>query len=309
MNEVPPINGLPTEGTPSAGGNGAAGSVRESPTPRAGTGEPHRARPMPMSSERYVALLEQLDLSRKEVHRARAKFPTNEHLLAALAEEVGELNHAFLEGEGKARIQAEARQVAAVALRIATEGTSEFGGFGEEPEGRASVVSESDLFEEEAAAPVMAAAREMKVVGTIGGAGAVAAPEKVEQRGYREPTLADHLYDVWPYIQKIRGQGFDMRREAGRSSSEIAKGLERIRLGASGRPLEALQIANRLAPLLVSAAGKQDGSALTGHVVRRALGSAMNQLVRDLDGSPKRYCLTVQSVGERLLWSWREVTG
>jgi NTP pyrophosphatase (non-canonical NTP hydrolase) len=62
----------------------------------------------------------------EEVMRARAKFPSNEHLLAALMEEVGELAKALLEGESVERIRAEAAQVACVAVRIIEEGDSDF---------------------------------------------------------------------------------------------------------------------------------------------------------------------------------------
>jgi hypothetical protein len=63
---------------------------------------------------------------RQEVGRARAKLPANKHLLAALMEEVGELAEALLKAEPKARIQAEALQVACVAIRIFEEGDSSF---------------------------------------------------------------------------------------------------------------------------------------------------------------------------------------
>lgn len=68
-----------------------------------------------------------------EVVFARRKFPNNAHMLAALTEEVGELARALLEGEGKARIRAEAIQVACVALRIATEGDADFQHASKEP--------------------------------------------------------------------------------------------------------------------------------------------------------------------------------
>ncbi len=66
-----------------------------------------------------------------EVNRARAKFPGNKHLLAALMEEVGELANALLEeeyGEGvsSADVYREAVQVAAMAMRIADEGEPGF---------------------------------------------------------------------------------------------------------------------------------------------------------------------------------------
>jgi Lar family restriction alleviation protein len=61
-----------------------------------------------------------------EIKSARAKHPGNAHLMAALMEEVGELAKAHLEDETHARIWAEAKQVACVAARIATEGDADF---------------------------------------------------------------------------------------------------------------------------------------------------------------------------------------
>lgn len=61
-----------------------------------------------------------------EINRARKLHPTNEHLLAALMEEVGELARALLEKDfDHARI--EAIQVATVAIRIAEEGEKHLG--------------------------------------------------------------------------------------------------------------------------------------------------------------------------------------
>lgn len=62
----------------------------------------------------------------REVMRARDKFPTNRHRLAALVEEVGELAKALLENQGLERIRAEAVQVAATAARIMEEGDADF---------------------------------------------------------------------------------------------------------------------------------------------------------------------------------------
>ena len=62
----------------------------------------------------------------EEVGRARKKFPSNQHLLAALGEEYGELCEAFLENQGKDRVYSEAKQVACVAIRIMEEGDSDF---------------------------------------------------------------------------------------------------------------------------------------------------------------------------------------
>lgn len=65
------------------------------------------------------------DLS-AEVQRARAKFPGNRLLLAALTEEVGELARAYLQREGRERVRREALQVACVAMRIFEEGDATF---------------------------------------------------------------------------------------------------------------------------------------------------------------------------------------
>ena len=61
-----------------------------------------------------------------EVVRARKKFPSREHLLAALGEEYGEVCKAYLENQGKDRVYSEAKQVACVAIRIMEEGDSDF---------------------------------------------------------------------------------------------------------------------------------------------------------------------------------------
>lgn len=63
---------------------------------------------------------------RAELSRARAKFPKNDHLFAALGEEVGELARELLEAGGRRRVREEAIQVACVALRIAEEGDGDF---------------------------------------------------------------------------------------------------------------------------------------------------------------------------------------
>lgn len=77
---------------------------------------------------------ETLSAVRDEVIRARHKFPTNKHLLAALMEEVGELAEALLiaEAENHVRdylddVRSEAIQVATVAVRIIEEGDHDFG--------------------------------------------------------------------------------------------------------------------------------------------------------------------------------------
>lgn len=57
----------------------------------------------------------------KEVLSARKKFPNTEGLMAALTEEVGELATACME-EPIENVYNEAKQVAAVAIRIMIEG-------------------------------------------------------------------------------------------------------------------------------------------------------------------------------------------
>lgn len=59
----------------------------------------------------------------REVRRARAHFPANTHLLAALVEEVGELAQAMLQD---ANWREEAIHVACVAVRIYEEGDADF---------------------------------------------------------------------------------------------------------------------------------------------------------------------------------------
>ncbi len=61
-----------------------------------------------------------------EVVRARRKFPGNRFLLAALTEEVGELAKALLQAKSHEEVQIEARQVAAVAIRIIEEEDATF---------------------------------------------------------------------------------------------------------------------------------------------------------------------------------------
>jgi hypothetical protein len=56
----------------------------------------------------------------REIDRARAKFPGNRFLLAALMEELGELAEAMVDGTREEAYK-EAIQVACVALRIAEE--------------------------------------------------------------------------------------------------------------------------------------------------------------------------------------------
>lgn len=71
-----------------------------------------------------------------EIKRARKKFPSNEDLLPALTEEVGELSQALIQqkhepskGKTSADIFDEAIQVACVAIRVATEGEPNFPDF------------------------------------------------------------------------------------------------------------------------------------------------------------------------------------
>lgn len=60
-----------------------------------------------------------------ELKRARTKFPSNAHLLAALTEETGEVAKALLENQPRNTVK-EAIQTAVVAIRIAEEGDSDF---------------------------------------------------------------------------------------------------------------------------------------------------------------------------------------
>jgi len=74
----------------------------------------------PIPTERWPAASSVAKLLR-EVARARAKFPNNRYLLAALVEEVGELGEAMISGT-RDEIENEAIQCACVAIRIAEEG-------------------------------------------------------------------------------------------------------------------------------------------------------------------------------------------
>lgn len=62
-----------------------------------------------------------IELLLDEVAFARSKYPSNDVLFAALVEEVGEVAKA-LQDETRERLVAELVQVAAMALRLATEG-------------------------------------------------------------------------------------------------------------------------------------------------------------------------------------------
>ena len=61
-----------------------------------------------------------------EVARARIKHPHNRQMLAAIMEELGELAQALLEKEDTERVRAEAKQVAATAIRLMEEGDASF---------------------------------------------------------------------------------------------------------------------------------------------------------------------------------------
>lgn len=66
-----------------------------------------------------------------EIQSARTTFPGNEHMMAALTEEVGELaqaliNHDRGENTTTSQVFKEAVQVAAMAIRIAVEGDHSF---------------------------------------------------------------------------------------------------------------------------------------------------------------------------------------
>lgn len=77
-----------------------------------------------------AALLAAAGNAVKEARGASIKFPANRHMHAALAEEVGELAEALLEhdrgNKPPQEVYNEAMQVAAMALRIAIEGSQEF---------------------------------------------------------------------------------------------------------------------------------------------------------------------------------------
>lgn len=70
--------------------------------------------------------LETLASLEAELKRARAKFPGNRFLLAALTEEVGELAQALLQRKQVGEVRKEALQVACVAIRIFEEGDASF---------------------------------------------------------------------------------------------------------------------------------------------------------------------------------------
>jgi hypothetical protein len=83
------------------------------------------------SDPRYnMALIDMAGNIVKEVHGAIGKFPRNEHMTAALVEEVGELSNALLEhhrgNQPAQNVYTEAVQVAAMAIRLALESSAEF---------------------------------------------------------------------------------------------------------------------------------------------------------------------------------------
>ena len=81
-------------------------------------------------------LPEFLDRVADEVAKAREKFPSSAHNLAALIEEKGELVEALMAngntGDGHADVLKEATQTAAMAVRIVEEGDADYG-FAPEP--------------------------------------------------------------------------------------------------------------------------------------------------------------------------------
>ena len=89
--------------------------ARRAPSPDAGKAEP--------SAPTFEAI-------RAELSRARAKFPSNRHMLAALTEEVGELAQAMIDNHRQKAsadaVRDEAIQVATMAIRVAEEGDADF---------------------------------------------------------------------------------------------------------------------------------------------------------------------------------------
>lgn len=72
-----------------------------------------------------------LAMVKGELIAARKKFPETTHMLAALTEEVGELNQAMMQhdvdgSQTIAMVLREAVQVACMAIRVATEGDENF---------------------------------------------------------------------------------------------------------------------------------------------------------------------------------------
>ena len=65
-----------------------------------------------------------IEAVRAELVRARTKFPTNDVLMTALTEEVGEVAEAIMD-KPRREVILECVQVATVALRIAVEGDAD----------------------------------------------------------------------------------------------------------------------------------------------------------------------------------------
>jgi hypothetical protein len=83
---------------------------------------------LPGLSREEALFLDHMDI---ELRKAQVRFPTNEHLLAALTEEVGELAQALIDHDrnpdlGATDVYAEAVQVAAMVIRVALEGDASF---------------------------------------------------------------------------------------------------------------------------------------------------------------------------------------
>ncbi len=93
-------------------------SIRDNGFPT-GWGQHGKIKPVPPEALTVEAV-------KAEVIKARLKFPGNNHLLAALTEEVGELAQALLQGKSRDEVEKEAIQVACVALRIIEEGDAAF---------------------------------------------------------------------------------------------------------------------------------------------------------------------------------------
>lgn len=72
-------------------------------------------------------VMESLKPLAAELLRARRKFPSNQYMFAALAEEIGEMAEAWLQEGDTPHARQEALQVACVAMRIFTEGVNREG--------------------------------------------------------------------------------------------------------------------------------------------------------------------------------------
>jgi hypothetical protein len=76
---------------------------------------------------RPEAVKAQLNPLVAELVHARTKFPSNQYMFTALAEEIGEMAEAWLKEGDTPHSRHEALQVACVAMRIATEGVNREG--------------------------------------------------------------------------------------------------------------------------------------------------------------------------------------